>query len=415
MVALAACSSEEVTGGPPVTRGDGGPEAQILVDARDETARIDGQTGGPEGSPREVESESGAVDMGTPSDSAIDRSPARDSGDAAPGERADAARPTDTLAGAAIASGHHMGAAVKAELLDSPVEPQYTTVLATHFDALVSEYQMKWDSTEPTEGQFAFGPGDAIIAFASRHGMIVKGHALVWHQQLPAWVSTLAAAELGPALDRHIATVAGHWKGQVYAWDVVNEAVTDDGLDYRNTIFYEKLGAAYIARAFRAARAADPGALLFYNDYGSEDLGAKANRVYTVLRDLKTAGVPVDGVGLQCHFDAATPPLMANVAANMDRLIALGLVVNLSEIDIRLGALPGTALQKLTAQRTLYHDLIQLCAARPKCHSATTWGFTDKYTWIDTFLGPNHAPLPFDANYAAKPAVSGIIDGWLQR
>jgi endo-1,4-beta-xylanase len=399
VVASAGCSSDGTS-----------VDAALHRDAGPDGAQVQPESGN-------TEDESGAVDSGTTKDGGVDAS--SDAGHAADGERVDAlldaARPTNTLAGAAISRGHHMGAAVKAELLDSAAEPQYTTVLATHFDAIVSEYQMKWDLTEPTQGQFAFGPGDTIVAFAGRHGMIVKGHAMVWHEQLPAWVGALAPAELGPALDAHIAGVAGHWKGRLYAWDVVNEAVADDGSGYRNTIFYQRLGAAYIARAFRAARAADPGTLLFYNDYGAEDLGAKSNRVYAMLRDLKTAGVPLDGVGLQCHFDAAAPPSMANVGANMDRLIALGLIVNLSEIDIRLGGLPGTTAQKLAAQRMIYYDLIRLCAARPKCHSATTWGFTDKYTWIDVVFGKGHAPLPFDANYAPKPAVSGIIDGWLGR
>jgi endo-1,4-beta-xylanase len=341
---------------------------------------------------------------------------ARDAADAMDGERADGADgswPTSTMAGAARTTGRHMGTAVASEHLDSPGEPQFTTVLTTHFDALVAEYQMKWGTTEPTRGQFTFSAGDEIIAFAARHDMIVKGHTLVWHNNLPAWVSALPQAELGPALDAHIAAVVGHWKGKLYAWDVVNEAISEDGAGYRDTIFLQRLGAAYIERAFRAARAADPAALLFYNDYGAETLNAKSNRVHTMLRDLKMAGVPLDGVGLQFHINGAMPPVMADVATNLDRLIALGLSVNFSEIDIRVADVPGTTAEKLARQRTLYHDLIALCRARPKCDSASTWGFTDKYTWIDAQYGAGHMPLPFDVNYAAKPAVAGVIDAWL--
>jgi GH35 family endo-1,4-beta-xylanase len=325
----------------------------------------------------------------------------------------DGGRPIDTMAGAALTRGHHMGTAVKAELLDSATEPQYTTVLTTHFDLLVAEYQMKWGTTQATRGQFNFAPGDQIVAFASRHGMMVKGHTLIWHQSLPAWVTALAPAEVGPVLDAQIAAVVGHWKGKLYAWDVVNEAITDDGAGYRSSIWFQHLGAAFIERAFRAARAADPAAQLLYNDYGGEALNTKSNRIYTLVRDLKNAGVPIDGVGLQFHVNGAAPPPLADVATNLDRLIALGLTVNFSEIDVRVADVPGTQAEKLARQRTLYHDIIALCAARPQCHSASTWGITDKYTWIDMQYGAGHMPLPFDVNYAAKPAVAGVIDAWL--
>jgi GH35 family endo-1,4-beta-xylanase len=355
------------------------------------------------------------ADRGGTNDAPNDASPrdANPAGDATDGDGGDGGRPVDTMAGAALAGGHHMGTAVQTTFLDSAAEPQYTAVLTTHFDALVAEYQMKWGTTQATQGVFNFAPGDQVIAFASRHGMIVKGHTLVWHQSLPAWVTALGAGEAGPALDAHIAAVVGHWKGKLYAWDVVNEAITDDGAGYRSSIFFQQLGAAFVERAFRAARAADPSALLFYNDYGAETLNAKSNGVHTLVRDLKTAGVPIDGVGLQFHVDGSAPPPLADVATNLDRLIALGLVVNFSEIDIRVANVPGTAAEKLAKQRTLYHDIIALCAARPKCHSASTWGFTDKYTWIDMQYGAGHMPLPFDVNYAVKPAVAGVIDAWL--
>jgi endo-1,4-beta-xylanase len=336
----------------------------------------------------------------------VDPSDVRDAG-------VDSGRPVDTMAGAALTRGHHMGAAVKAELLDSTAEPQYTTVLATHFDALVAEYQMKWGTTQATRGQFNYGPGDQIVAFAVRHGMMVKGHTLIWHQSLPAWVTALGATEVGAVLDAHVAAVVGHWKGKLYAWDVVNEAITDDGTGYRSSVFFQHLGAAFIERSFRAARAADPAAQLIYNDYGAEGLNAKSNRIYALVRDLKAAGVPIDGVGLQFHVDGASPPPLADVSSNLDRIIALGLTVHFSEIDIRVANVPGTTAEKLAKQRSLYHDIVALCAARPQCHSASTWGITDKYTWIDMQYGAGHMPLPFDGSYVAKPAVAGVIDAWL--
>jgi GH35 family endo-1,4-beta-xylanase len=447
-LAVTSCASDDLPGGSNALDAGGAessvaPDASVdrsstMVDASFEssTNRREASTEVPPGLP-----ESGSKDQmggdvtsrddGRPSDGSggdedaraaadADASHANDArsgadapSDAGAADGSDGGWPTTTMAGAARVTGRHMGAAVASEHLDSPSEPQFTSVLTTHFDALVAEYQMKWGTTEPTRGQYTFAAGDAIIAFAARHGMIVKGHTLVWHNNLPAWVSALPQAELGPVLDAHIAGVVGHWKGKLYAWDVVNEAIADDGAGYRDTIFLQQLGAAYIERAFRAARAADPAALLFYNDYGAEGLNAKSNRIHTMLRDLKNAGVPLDGVGLQAHINGAAPPVMADIATNLDRLIALGLSVNFSEIDIRMGGVTGTAAEKLAKQRTLYHDLIALCAARPKCHSATTWGFTDKYTWIDAQYGAGHVPLPFDVTYAAKPAVAGVIDAWL--
>jgi endo-1,4-beta-xylanase len=380
-----------------------GADVGAFVDAvqdSDAVGATDVTGGGSEGGADGASSDANLRDVGS----------TRDAGDA---DSSDGARPIDTMAGAANTRGHHMGTCVQTALLNSTSDPQFATVLTTHYDLVVAEYQMKWGTTQATRGQFNFAPGDEIIAFASRHGMIVKGHTLVWHQSLPAWVTALGQADVGPVLDAQIAAVAGHWKGKLYAWDVVNEAITDDGAGYRNSIWFQHLGAAFIERSFRAARAADPTAQLLYNDYGAEALNAKSNRVYALVQGLKNAGVPIDGVGLQFHVDGAAPPPLADVATNLDRLIALGLSVNFSEIDIRVANVPGTPAEKLARQRTLYHDIIALCAARPQCHSASTWGITDKHTWIDMQYGAGHMPLPFDVNYAAKPAVAGVIDAWL--
>jgi GH35 family endo-1,4-beta-xylanase len=395
--ALDAMDDARTEVAPPDARGEdvgrtdavdaGGPSADATPDARDIDAGSAGADGASDGNLRD--------------------------GGAGDGPPSDGGRSIDTMAGAALTRGHHMGTAVQTALLDSATEPLFTTVLTTHYDLLVAEYQMKWGTTQATRGVFNFAFGDQILVFASRHGMMVKGHTLVWHQSLPAWVTALAPTEVGAVLDAQIAAVASHWKGQLYAWDVVNEAITDDGAGYRDSIWFQHLGAAFIERSFRAARAADPSAQLLYNDYGAEALNAKSNRVYTVVRDLKNAGVPIDGVGLQFHVNGAAPPPLADVATNLDRLIALGLTVNFSEIDIRVADVPGTQAEKLARQRTLYHDIIALCAARPQCHSASTWGITDKHTWIDMQYGAGHMPLPFDVNYAAKPAVVGVIDAWL--
>jgi endo-1,4-beta-xylanase len=177
-------------------------------------------------------------------------------------------------------------------------------------------------------------------------------------------------------------------------------------------VFSRGLGPDYIGDAFRLAREADPSALLFYNEYGAEGAGAKSDRVYELVKGLKEMGVPIDGVGMQMHLDATSYPQPADIAANMQRLVALGLLVNISEMDVRIQSVSGTLAQRLELQKRVFHDIIAACVAQPRCHAATFWGFTDKHTWIDSAFGPD-SPLLFDENYRAKPAFFGVQDALL--
>jgi len=222
----------------------------------------------------------------------------------------------------------------------------------------------------------------------------------------------LSSADLRAAFESHIRSVAEHFRGRVYAWDVVNEAVADDGSGLRDTVFRQKLGDQYIADAFRIARQADPQALLFYNDYGGEALNQKSNRIYELVQNLRTQGVPIDGVGLQMHITASNPPGDANVASNMRRLAALGLLVNISEMDVRIRDLPAQT--KLETQRSVYRSIVAVCVAEPRCDGVTFWGFTDAHSWIDAQFGADD-PLLFDDQYGAKPAYYGVQDALLRR
>lgn len=315
------------------------------------------------------------------------------------------------LRDAASAAGKLVGAAVQSSFLG---DPRYNAVLARHFDYVTAEYEMKWDPIEKTRGVEDFSGGDAIVAYAAAHGMQVKGHALIWHQAVPSWVGGLSPSDLRSEFARHILSVASHYRGRVLAWDVVNEAIDDNGFGLRNSVFRQKLGDGYIADAFRAARAADPQALLFYNDYAGEGLGGKSDAIYELVRGLLAQGVPIDGVGLQMHVRAAAPPSDASVAANMRRLAALGLRVNISEMDVRVGDLGGATAENLERQKSVYHSLVTVCVAEPACHAVTFWGFTDAHSWIYGQYGPD-APLLFDAQYAAKPAFTGVLDAFLRR
>jgi endo-1,4-beta-xylanase len=316
------------------------------------------------------------------------------------------------LRDAAATAGKWVGAAVQSVHIAS--EPDYAAALGRHFSYLTAEYQMKWDPIQRERGVFDFSGGDALVAFAEAHGMRVKGHALVWHGATPSWVGTLSPHDLRDAVADHIRAVAGHYRDHVVAWDVVNEAVAADGSGLRDTVFSRGLGPGYIADAFRTARDADPRALLFYNEYDAEGKGRKSDRVYELVKGLKQGGVPIDGVGLQMHVDASSFPQPADIAANVQRLVALGLLVNISEMDVRIRTASGTTAERLDLQKRVFHDIIAVCAAEPRCHAVTFWGFTDKHSWIDSFFGADD-PLLFDEGYRAKPAFFGAEDAFLGR
>ena len=308
----------------------------------------------------------------------------------------------DTLKAAAIAQGKHVGTAVQSNLLGNS---QYRTVAGREFNYLTAEYEMKWNVLEPSQGSNSFGAADAIVGFALSQGMRVKGHTFIWHGATPSWVNALSPADLRIAVDRHIRNAGAYFRGRIHAWDVVNEAVADDGMGLRDTVFRQKLGDSYIADAFRTAREADPQALLFYNDYGGEGMGAKSNRIYDLLRDLLAAGVPIHGVGLQMHISANNRPPDGSIAANMRRLADLGLIVHISEMDVRVNNVPGNQQTRLEAQRAAYHDVVRLCVLEPRCEAVTFWGFTDAHTWLS-----GDTPLLFDAAYQPKPAYTGVLD-----
>jgi endo-1,4-beta-xylanase len=315
------------------------------------------------------------------------------------------------LRDAAASSGRLVGAAVFSSGLAS--DASYAGAAGRHFNSLTAEYEMKWDPVEKVQGQYDFSGGDAIVAFAESRGARVKGHALVWHQALPSWVESLSPPELRIAFEDHIRNVAGHYRGRVYAWDVVNEAIDDSRPGLRSTIFSRGLGPDYVAEAFRLARGADPEAQLIYNDYGGEGLNRKSDDIYALVRDLKQGGL-VDGVGLQMHISATSFPAVADIRANIQRLADLGLQVNLSEMDVRIKEVAGDAATKLQRQRQVYRDVVAACVAVPRCEAVTFWGFTDAHSWIDSAFGADD-PLLFDEQYRAKPAFFGVQDAFLGR
>jgi endo-1,4-beta-xylanase len=295
-----------------------------------------------------------------------------------------------TLGAAAAQSGRYFGTAVAAGRLG---DSQYTTILDREFNMITPENEMKWDTIEPSRGNFNFGPGDQIVNHARAHNQRMRGHNLVWHQQLPGWVSGIRDANtLRSVMNNHISTEAGHYKGQIYAWDVVNEAFSDDGSgNQRSSVFHDVLGNGFIEEAFRTARTADPAAKLCYNDYNIEDWNAgKTQGVYRLVKDFKSRGVPIDCVGFQSHFGSGGPP--GNFGTTLSSFAALGVEVQLTELDI---AQAGT---------TAYANTTKACMNVATCTGITTWGIRDSDSWRS---GDN--PLLFDRSGNKKPAYDSVL------
>lgn len=313
-----------------------------------------------------------------------------------------AADPLRTLAQSA---GIHIGAAVNVDILEQ--DPAYGRLLAQEFNLVTPENALKFSVVQPERGRFDFSRADALMAFAEAHGMQVNGHVLVWHQQLPKWLEQghFDRDELKTILREHIRTLVSRYRGRVSSWDVAAEAVGEDGLA-RETFWSRGIGPDYLALAFQWANEADPHARLRYNDYGGEGIGAKSNGIYNLVAALRWNGVPIHAVGLQMHVSLTDAPQDAEVRHNMQRLAALGLDTDITEMDVMLGQ-PATAAM-FQAQAAVYRDMLQTCLAVSRCRSFSTWGVTDRYSWIPTFFPGRGSALLFDADYRPKPAVRRI-------
>jgi GH35 family endo-1,4-beta-xylanase len=318
---------------------------------------------------------------------------------------------TGTLAAAAAGTGRLVGAAVDYGALIN--EPAYAQLLSQEFSYVTPENATKWGSVQPSAANsWTFTQADAIVGAAMAHTQQVKGHTFVWHQQLPPFVTDgISKDDLAPMVEKNIRTVMSRYGGQVGAWDVVNEAVADDGSGLRNTIFLRTLGPTYIEHAFRTAHDYSETARLNYNDYGIETINAKSNAVLAMVSDFVSRNIPIHGVGFQFHVDANSAPSFDAMVQNFRRFAALGLAVNVSELDVRVANVAGSRVKKLALQKQIYQRIVAACVATPGCESLTTWGFTDRHSWIDSTFGADD-PLPFDDNYARKPAYYGMVDGF---
>jgi endo-1,4-beta-xylanase len=316
----------------------------------------------------------------------------------------------DSLRALARERGLLVGGAVEPWDLD---DPGYRETVAREFSVVTIENSLKLGLVRPEADRYDFGPADEVVDFALRNGIEVRGHTLVWHVEVPKWVGYAELDRDGAIalLKQHVETMVGRYRGRIKYWDVLNEAINDEGTGLRDTIWLRTIGPEYVDMVFRWAHEADPDAILFYNDFNAEALGRKSDAVYALVKGMVERGVPINGVGLQGHYTLdSTDPVQSgtDLAANIERLGALGLQVQFTEVDVRIKK-PVTQ-AALDAQAHAYWSLFDVCVSEPACTAFVTWGVTDKFSWVDDFMDDYTQPLLFDAQYRRKPAYWALRD-----
>jgi endo-1,4-beta-xylanase len=312
-----------------------------------------------------------------------------------------------------------LGAAISPEWLSKSEE--YKNTVANYFQSVTFTNQLKMKHLQKREGEFDFAKVDSMFVFANTHNIQVHGHTLVWHYGTPNWVNQYDgdSAKLESIMKQHIYNVVTHCKGKVVSWDVVNEAVSDTTENYlRKTIWYRNLGEGFIERAFRYAHEADPDAILFYNEYGTERDTLKFSKTMNLIRKLQNRGTPIHGVGFQMHTQIGWPPIslidsLVKVAAST------GLMIHFSEVDVSVnglttenGYLNSFEEDISKAQEIRYQQFATIFNSIPvnQQFAFTTWGVHDASTWLHNAYVKNKLewPLLFDDNFQPKPAYYAV-------
>lgn len=318
-----------------------------------------------------------------------------------------------------------MGVAVTPQQLKS-AEAQ---IVIDHFNSITAENAMKMGPIHPEENRYFWNDADSIVAFAQRHKMNMRGHTLCWHTQVPNWIftdekkDTVTKQVLLQRLKDHITTVASRYKGKIYAWDVVNEVIDDrDSIFYRNTAWYRICGDEFISKAFEYAHAADPKAVLFYNDYNTENAG-KREKIYQMVKKMLDNKVPIHGVGLQGHWSINNPS-REELEKSISLFSSLGLQVQVTELDVSVysGRQGGQMIRGQRDTTTVFTPEMEqpqiekykmifdvFRQNKGKITGVTFWNISDRYTWLDG-RGKKNFPLLFDRNLKPKKAYWEVVN-----
>ncbi|MBW3559825.1 MAG: endo-1,4-beta-xylanase [Proteobacteria bacterium] len=307
-----------------------------------------------------------------------------------------------------------VGAAIRSDLL---AEPAYPALVRTHFDQITADWEMKMEAVLEEDGAFDFSRADLVADFARSHGLRLFGHTLIWNEQRPAFFEALKdnRSAFARAYGRYIAEVVSRYRG-ARGWDVVNEPFNWNGSERRGGIWAETLGEAYIPLAFERARAADPEAVLFLNDYNLEQFPAKRRAFLNLAEGLLKAGVPLGGLGTQTHLNHDTDP--GSLGPAMRELGSLGLPVHLSELDFTLKGAGRDRMAALALQARLAGATAEAFASLPEAQrfAFTTWGVRDKDSWLrqpeQEAEFPNDQPLLLDDAGRPKSAFAAVVEAW---
>jgi endo-1,4-beta-xylanase len=328
--------------------------------------------------------------------------------------------PPDSLRSLAAQVGLRVGSAIIPFDLDNP---RYAQTAADQFSVVTPGNEMKWQVVEPEQGVFDWSGADRLVGFAQAHGDQIRGHVLLWHNQLPAWLTdgvtngTISDTQLRDLLHQHITTEVSRYKGKIWQWDVANEFFTDTSPSQLNPddFWISHLGTGIIADAFRWAHTADPHALLFYNDYnigGEDGTNAKSDAAFAFVKQLLAQGVPISGVGDQGHLDTQFG-FPTQLRQDLQRFADLGLQVAITEADVRTfvnnatDQVPTNTLAP-SAQAFYYDQMLKACLGVRSCISFTVWGFGDIDSWVPgTFAGEGAAAV-YDVNLKPKAALTAL-------
>ena len=299
---------------------------------------------------------------------------------------------------------------------DKIIQAGHQAIINHAFNNITAEWEMKMNPISTGVSTYDWRRPDAIVNFAEENGFGVHGHTLIWHTTTPAWIQNYTGDDnaFEEAVERYITDVMTRYKGRVASWDVVNEVFEDGSGALRQSEFQQRMGDDFVARLFEYAHAADPDALLFYNDYGTIWDSAKRQAMLNMVDDLLARGIPIHGVGLQMHITIDFPAI-SEIVATMQAISDRGLKVHISELDVRVN--PDGDISRLTtarseAQKARVKELIQAFNNLPEEHrfAVTMWGVRDSESWLINFWGNPEWPLLFDDLFNPKPAYVGFLE-----